>query len=60
MRRMLNKELHTSSSGAEGTIAVTAFGTLSYDLTIDIFGVIGVNVARATTAVRHFGGSHCE
>lgn len=50
---------HTSATGAERAVSVAALSANSDDFTIDVLGLVGVDVAGAATAVRNFRGSHC-
>lgn len=49
-------KIHTSSTGAVCSIAVATLGTSSDDLTIDVLGIVDIDVAGAATAVRNFDG----
>lgn len=50
----------TSATSAKGSITVAAFGTSSNNLSVNILGVVGRNVACAAAAVRNFGTRHCD
>lgn len=44
----------TSTTSAESSIAMAALGANTDDLSVDVLGVIGVDVAGATAAVGNF------
>lgn len=48
--------MYTSSTGAVCSIAVATLGTSSDDLTIDVLGIVDIDVAGAATAVGNFDG----
>lgn len=52
--------IRTSATSAESAISVAAFGADPDNLAINILGVVWVDVTGTTTAVRNFGGGHCE
>lgn len=53
-------ECLTSATGAERSIAVAAFRACSDDFSVNVLGVVGVDVAGAATAVGYFGSCHCS
>lgn len=51
---------HTSATSAESSISVATNGAGTDDLSIDVLGVIGVDVSGTATTVRNFWASHCD
>lgn len=51
---------HTSATSAESSISVATNGAGTDDLSIDVLGVVGVDISGTATTVRNFGASHCD
>lgn len=52
-------ECLTSATGAERSITVAAFRAGSNDFSVNVLGVVGIDVAGAATAMGYFGSCHC-
>lgn len=58
-RGRTRKECLTSATGAKRAIAVATRGACSDDFSVNVLGVVRVDVTGATTAVGYFGSCHC-
>lgn len=51
---------HTSATGAESSVSVATNGAGTDDLSIDVLGLVGVDISSTATTVRNFGARHCD